>query len=179
MATDFKPDRLKFVGINIVTLLKELRGDEKLMKLLLSNKNRPLEDESITEDVIRESTSPEKYTLSPFPFDEHAQTTDTTQLRVYAMNNYFTQNEAYMDTSIVFEIMVPKSQWLIWNEEGKSTIRPYEMAARITNIFNGKKLEGLGDMAFTGFSHISVGTSFEGIRVFGQVWSVEKSGANI
>lgn len=172
-------DYLKNVGKSLVTIIQELRADKGLMQLLLSNKNRPYEDMSITDAFIEKQTAPDLNILSPFPFNELAQVADVSQLRVFSANTYLSSNNIISDTGIVFEILIPKSLWLIWDENGDSTIRPYEISARILNVLLDKNLKGLGKLKFDGFSQISVGTSFEGIRLFAKYWTIENSGSTI
>lgn len=167
------------IGKGIVTIIKELRADKELMCLLLSQTTEPMKDSTITNEYIAEQTTPDKNILSPYPFNELAQTKDIPQLRVYAANTYLSSADVFSDTSLVFEIMIPKSLWLIWDEEGMATIRPYEISARVLNVLKDVELKGLGKLKFDGFSQISVGTSFEGLRLFAKYWTIEKRGQEI
>lgn len=181
--------KLKYISKTIVNCIKIIRKDEDLMKLILSKSNKPYDDSTITTSYVKNRLNPTEEKgyndiLAPFPFNETAKFEDETNMRIYASANYFIQNGSWLESTIVFDVVTPKSQWLIFGKEGESLIRPYEIVARVVNVFDElnrseKSIEGIYKLDFNGFSHISVGTSFEGIRIYAKVATVEARGTTI
>lgn len=178
--------KLRYISKTIVNCMKLMRSDAYLMKLILSKKNEPLKDETITPQYVKDrltqtGVGEKTYNdiLAPFPFNETAKVEEETNVRVYSSANYFIENGAWLESTISFDVLTPKSQWLIkLKEEGSessiSVIRPYEIVARIVNIFNqSESIDGVYKLKFDGFSHISIGTGYEGIRVYAKVHSLE------
>lgn len=188
MTSSIEP-KLKYISKTIVNCMKIIRADEDLMKLLLSKSNKPYIDKTITTEYVKKRLNPSDEkgyndVLAPFPFNETAKIEDETNIRIYSSANYFIENSAWLQSTIVFDVITPKSQWLIYGKEKESLIRPYEIVARIVNVFDElkqaeKSIEGIYKLKFDGFSHISVGTSFEGVRIYAKVDTVEARGTTI
>jgi len=148
VVNDQKNERYKIpYSQNIVAIMNELINDQELIKLLYYNEDNPYDKP----DLSLPATNLIRNKIFPFPFNPRIQTEASCQLRVFYASGYFTNDETYSPSRLIFEIVVHKDLWLI-NDGTKSLIRPYEILNRLQIIFHKRSIGTLGRLRFRPWS---------------------------
>lgn len=151
--------KLELLSPNLVIILNEIIKDNEIAKYLYYNQSNPLSQV----DIPLPAKNLMFKNVYPYPFDNSAAATDTSQVRAYYPNGLFENREIIHDTRIVFDIIVAKSLWLV--NDGSPLIRPYEIMKNIVNLFSDKSVGTLGKINFHRFVHLTVNEKFDAIRV--------------
>lgn len=162
--------RMEDLSTNLVVLLQELvRDNENLAEYLLNESKSPLTDTSAIpvnfdyEDLIMSR-------IIPFPFDDINEEMQS-EIRVFYHHGEMDLKGKLSDNVIIFDILVPKLQWLI--NDGKPSLRPYDMMANIINRFADKSVGTMGKLNFFHYAHLMVNDKISGIRLFAETSTVK------
>lgn len=153
---------IDFISDNIVIIIEELIGIQKLSKYLIHNENNPQHQSDLflpVKDLVGSK-------IFAFPFDPIATTTASSNIMVYYPNCEFQSNSVVALAPIYLDIVVAKSLWLI--NDGKPQIRPYMIMKEIMEHFNDISIDTLGKLHFHGFLHVNVNPQFDCIRLIAE-----------
>ncbi len=156
--------------ISIITAT--IQDNKKLAKYLVNNVANPLTCESYVDEKDFKPESLILKKIRPYPFDDTSTTKEGTELRIF-MHSGELQTEAVVRNSlIIFDVIVAKSLWL--TNDGKPSLRPYDMVDCILNHLKDKRISGVGKLHFTEFAHLMINEKFSGVRLFAEVTDFNK-----
>jgi hypothetical protein len=153
---------IDFVSDNIVIIIEELIGIQKLAKYLVHNENNPLTQPDLIVPV-KDLVGSKIFT---YPFDPIANTTACSNIMIYYPQCDFQADGAIAIAPIYIDIVIAKSLWLI--NDGKPQIRPYMIMKEIMQHFDDRSFNTLGILHFHGFTHVNVNGQFDCIRIIAE-----------
>jgi hypothetical protein len=149
--------RFSELGTNIVEIIQRLLESEELLKLLYYEDDDPLSKPDVPNpnSLLFNNI----YPLSKIPEAEEKQ---KSIISIIFTDAKLSKNQKFKDYKIYFDIMVHVDLWRI-----KGSIRPYEIAQRIDDIFNelrGTELS-TGKVNFCGFRSIRYNNVYHGFTL--------------
>lgn len=109
--------------------------------------------------------------LHPYPFDIEATTLDGTFIRIYYNQGSLDEKMIITDAQVHIDIICSRNLWLIHDEIGRSSIRPYEIMSRVIDTLG---LNGLTTpLSFDGYQHLYINTKFDCIRLYANHFKIE------
>ncbi|WP_154214031.1 hypothetical protein [Bacillus cereus] len=156
------------LSTNLIGIIEGLVKDNKtLAKYLENNVSNPLTCKSFVDSEKYDCTKLIMTKVFPFPFDVDSTLQEGSQVRVFYYSGEMNTDTVVRDSLVVFDIILAKSLWLI--NDGKPSLRPYDIADEIMKHFRDKSITGVGRLHFIEFSHLMVNEKFSGIRLFAEV----------
>ena len=152
--------KLELLAPNLIIILSQLVNNQKICKLINYNS----EDALNQPDLILPQNNLIKHKVFPFPFPINFQDEECTNIRVYYPKVDFKNNEIVVDEEIFFDIVCANNLWLI-----SGSVRPYEIASEIFNIFRKKSIETLGRMQFIAMYHVHINESYDAVRLVAKI----------
>lgn len=127
---------LDTMGINLVKIMNALCENENLKKYLVHNDKEPLKGPSVpTRDVFNK-----RVTVVPqVSENERAISTVAVYVAAFYPNE---ENEEAFDISLMVEVFVPLTQWMVKDE--RQNLRPFLIMQEIYKSFNNLDVDGIG-----------------------------------
>ena len=140
--------RFAVMGTNSFMIANKLISDQKLCRLLKYQTRDPLKEI----DPITKKPQPnvdgvdllhKQILIVPKVFDD---STEKMSYVIAVFHNFVVNqlNTEFKVSTIRFDIACPYDEWIL----NGNSLRPYLIMERIDNLFNGKKLAGIGNLQF-------------------------------
>lgn len=149
---DSKITDFQISASDLSLISKRLLSNENLCKLLYFSDTKPYGHE-LTDEIKAQLFADDYIAIIPRIY---ASTFNKSGV-VISFDNFISgsdTNPAYMNCVVIFDILVPLSEWKIKSALGKTTLRPYEIAHEIHKQMNGAALTGIGKAIFANGSQI-------------------------
>lgn len=153
MYSETKKTDFQCPSADIETISKTLIASDDLCKLLYFTDGKPLAHELT--DEIRASLFDDNY-VSIIPWT-NADTKEKSNI-VISFDNFMPTitNSLFMDSTLIFDIMCPRSIWKIKDRQNKTVLRPYEIAHLVHKLVDGKRFSGIGTAVFSNAQSIII-----------------------
>jgi hypothetical protein len=145
---------------NLLSILETASKSDNLCKYLYYNEKQPTVEPSLVDPSVLLFNQ-----MYPMPFDPDIVTEDCSQLRVFYLDGNLQDNMTVTQLSVIFDIIVAKSLWLINEADGSSSIRPYSIMNEVLKQFRNKSIGTVGRLLFKSFRHLVVNKQFDGVRI--------------
>lgn len=138
-------NNLRELGVNLQKIITRLSKNQNLLKLLYYTDKNPLEQPDIDDTTFKNEIYQNLIKIVPRigPRDDAR---SVISLRI-VRGRPNKENGAVDDVTIVIEVFVPLTQWIIKNEN----LRPFAILHELQDSLNKKTINGLGRMMGTGF----------------------------
>ncbi len=175
------------MSTTIVRILDALADDEEIFKLLYymdaNSLKKNINDDVVAKDVFKNKRmikNKDKFQkIRAYPFNPEPAEEQDVSIRVYYSNGSFTDANVYSRSQLTIDIICSHDVWLTSDEgvDGNiKLIRPYAIMRRVNDVLQSLKMDKLP--APTGYSHLTVNSVFECIRIYAKDVSIEKDGGN-
>lgn len=129
------------LGINLQKIVNRLMENDNLVNLLYYQDKDPLSQPHLTKEQKQEQIFNKRILVVPkMNPQEEAQSTISV---VCASSASLGANNEFINLTIVVEIFVPITQWMIKN----SNLRPYAILGEVQRSLDKKVINGLGRMS--------------------------------
>ena len=129
---------LEELGINLQKIVDRLQNNQNLLKLLYYTDKDPLSQPDLTQDQIKELIFEKLIKVVPRVGPKET-AKSLISLRV-VRGHMNPKNNEFLDVSLVIEVFVPLTQWIIKD----SNLRPFAIMGEIHKSLNNKKINGIG-----------------------------------
>lgn len=175
------------MSTTIVRILDALADDEEIFKLLYyidaNSLKKNINDDVVAKDVFKNKRmikNKDKFQkIRAYPFNPEPAEEQDVSIRVYYSNGSFTDANVYSRSQLTIDIICSHDVWLTSDEgvDGNiKLIRPYAIMRRVNDVLQSLKMDKLP--VPTGYSHLTVNSVFECIRIYAKDVSIEKDGGN-
>lgn len=175
------------MSTTIVRILDALADDEEIFKLLYymdaNSLKKNINDDVVAKDVFKNKKmikNKDKFQkIRAYPFNPEPAEEQDVSIRVYYSNGSFTDANVYSRSQLTIDIICSHDVWLTSDEgvDGNiKLIRPYAIMRRVNDVLQSLKMDKLP--VPTGYSHLTVNSVFECIRIYAKDVSIEKDGGN-
>lgn len=175
------------MSTTIVRILDALASDEEIFKLLYyidaNSLKKDISKDVIAKDVFenrRLIKNKDKFQkIRAYPFNPEPAEEQDVSIRVYYSNGNFEEANVYSRSQLTIDIICSHDVWLTSDEgvDGNiKLIRPYAIMRRVNDVLQSLKMDKLPTP--TGYSHLTVNSVFECIRIYAKDVSIEKDGGN-
>lgn len=154
--------RFSLLSPNLVQIIGECLQNQDLAKLLYYGGQDPLTQLDFDTSIIAPFSEDER--LFPYPFDIGYKEEERSQLHIYYPDLQLKNNSHVEHTVVWFDIIVHKKLWLFKQGTDK-LVRPYEIASKLANHFDGRSIGTVGQLNFMGMAHVTVNEEFNGLRL--------------
>ena len=129
------------IGENLHRIIKRLMANDDLVNLLYYTDKDPLNQNPLSEDQKKKEVFEKLIKIVPRVGPKET-AHSLIAVRV-ARGNKNIENNEFRNISIVFDVFVPLTQWIIKDEN----LRPFKILGEIEKSLNGKTINGLGKMS--------------------------------
>lgn len=129
------------IGENLHRIIKRLMANDDLVNLLYYTDKDPLNQNPLSEDQKKKEVFEKLIKIIPRVGPKET-ANSLIAVRV-ARGNKNMENNEFRNISIVFDVFVPLTQWIIKDEN----LRPFKILGEIEKSLNGKTINGLGKMS--------------------------------
>lgn len=129
------------IGDNLHRIINRLMANDDLVNLLYYTDKDPLNQKPLSEDQKKKEVFEKLIKIVPRVGPKET-AHSLVAIRV-ARGNKNMENNEFRNISIVFDIFVPLTQWIIKDEN----LRPFKILGEIEKSLNGKTINGLGKMS--------------------------------
>lgn len=128
------------IGENLHRIINRLMANNDLVNLLYYTDKDPLNQKPLSEDQKKKEVFEKLIKIVPrVGPKETAHSLIAVRVARGSKNK---ENNEFRNISIVFDVFVPLTQWIIKDEN----LRPFKILGEIENSLNGKTINGLGKM---------------------------------
>ena len=144
---DNKVRNCREIGVCLQNIVNRLMANDNLVNLLYYQDKDPLAQTHLTDNQKKTEIFNKRIRLVPkIPPQEEAQST----ISVLATSGHrLSENQEFTDITILVEVFVPITQWIIKN----SNLRPYAILGEVQDSLNNKVVNGLGRMTGGDFDY--------------------------
>lgn len=128
------------IGDNLHRIVSRLMANNELVNLLYYTDKDPLNQEPLSDDQKKKEVFEKLIKIVPRVGPKET-AHSLIAVRV-AKGNKNMENNEFRNISIVFDVFVPLTQWIIKDEN----LRPFKILGEIEKTLNGKTINGLGKM---------------------------------
>ena len=162
----------------IVRIMDTLKEDEDIFKLLYfkdaKSLGRPLDTEAkkVFDNglIIKEKDDNQK--IKAYPFDPEPAISEGIFVRIYFSDGTLGKDGVYSKSQLNLDIICSHDMWLTSDSESKvKIVRPYGLMSRINQILTKERVDKLP--VPIGFTHLTVNSKFECIRVYLDTIAIE------
>ena len=176
------------MSTTIVRILDALAKDEEIFKLLYyvdaNSLKKDINKDIVAKDVFENGRlikNKDKFQkIRAYPFNPEPAEEQDISIRVYYSNGSFENANVYSRSQLTIDIICSHDVWLTSDTgaDGNNIklIRPYAIMRRVNDVLQSLEMDKLP--APTGYSHLTVNSSFECIRIYAKDMSIEKDGGN-
>lgn len=168
----------------IVRIMDALKGDEDIFKLLYykdsKSLGKPLDDKAkeIFEKGLIAKDKDDNQKIKAYPFDPEPALSEGIFIRVYFSDGALGKDEVYSKSQLNLDIICSHDMWLTSDSSSKvRIIRPYGLLNRINKLLTKEKKDKLP--VPTGFTHLTVNSKFECLRIYLDTVAIEKGGDKV
>ena len=129
------------LGENLKTIVKALCANQKLLKYLYYSDKDPLNHPDLDQIVIQKEIMNKLIRIIPKVGPK--ETAQSVLVIRVANGRRLSENKEFKLISLVVEIFVPLTQWIIKG----TNLRPFAILGEIEESLDGKMIEGLGKMS--------------------------------
>lgn len=167
----------------VVRVLDKLAQDEEIFKLLYYRddislrydlQNDPVALEAFNNRSIIKNKNDMQY-IKAYPFSSEPTTTEDVSIRVYFSNGAMSEANVYSKATVTIDVICSHNLWLTSGKDIK-LVRPYALVSRINKLLEDEKVNKLPTP--TGFSHLTVNSVFECIRIYAETVDIEDGGSD-
>lgn len=133
--------RFAMMGQNLFHIVNKITSNQELLKLIKYSDPDPLAHKDLTDYEIEEMIGT-NILFTPIIPDEEQQAEGF--LTILLENFSINENIDFKDVVIRFDIICPSKTWIINDAE----LRPFKIMQILDKMFNGARIEGLGDLQF-------------------------------
>lgn len=167
----------------VVRVLDKLAQDEEIFKLLYYRDDLALRHDLQTDPVALEEFQKRSIIknknkiqyIRAFPFSSEPTITEDVSIRVYFANGAISNANVYSKSTLVIDVICSHNLWLTSGKDIK-LVRPYALVSRINKLLEDEKVNKLPTP--TGFSHLTVNSVFECIRIYAETVDIEDGGSD-
>ena len=175
------------MSTTIVRILEALSKDEEIFKLLYYTDANALKKnisddndaKKVFEEGLQIKNKSEFQKIRAYPFNPTPAEEQDISIRVYYSNGSFTDSNVYSRNQLTIDIICSHDVWLT-SDNGTDgnikLIRPYALMRRVNDVLQSLKMDKLP--VPTGYSHLTVNSVFECIRIYAKDVAIEKDGGN-
>lgn len=168
----------------IVRIMDALKEDKDIFKLLyfkdskalgrpLDTKAQEVFDKGL---IIKDKDDNQK--IKAYPFDPEPAISEGIFIRIYFSDGVLGKDEVYSKSQLNLDIICSHDMWLTSDSESKvKIIRPYGLMNRINQILTKQRVDKLP--VPIGFTHLTVNSKFECLRVYLDTLAIEKGGDKV
>lgn len=128
------------IGENLHRIINRLMANNDLVNLLYYTDKDPLNQKPLSEDQKKKEVFEKLIKIIPRVGPKET-AHSLIAIRV-ARGSKNMENNEFRNISIVFDVFVPLTQWIIKDEN----LRPFKILGEIEKSLNGKTINGLGKM---------------------------------
>jgi hypothetical protein len=128
------------IGENLHRIINRLMANNDLVNLLYYTDKDPLNQKPLSEDQKKKEVLEKLIKIVPRVGPKET-AHSLIAIRV-ARGSKNIENNEFRNISIVFDVFVPLTQWIIKDEN----LRPFKILGEIEKSLNGKTINGLGKM---------------------------------
>lgn len=154
---------------NLVNIMYELVKNQGIARLLANDIKEPFSVE------VKNPNALIMQRIDPLPFNIEATTQDGTFIRVYYNQGSLDSSEAITESEILIDIICSRNLWLIHDEIGRASIRPYEIMGRTIDMLGKNSLNKTIRLEFDGYQHLYINNKFDCIRLYANYTSIENT----
>ena len=129
------------LGENLKTIVKALCANQKLLKYLYYSDKDPLNHPDLDQIVIQKEIMNKLIRIIPKVGPK--ETAQSVLVIRVANGRKLSENKEFKLISLVVEIFVPLTQWIIKSDN----LRPFLILGEIQKSLDGKKINGLGKLS--------------------------------
>lgn len=133
------------IGENAQKIIKRLMSNQDLVKLLYYTDKDPLSHEDLTEEQIEKEVFQKFIKIIPRIGPTEYSNSIISMIVSQGSSN---ENNEFKDITLMFEIFVPITQWIIKD----TNLRPFKIMGEIQKSLVGKRINGLGRISGGSFS---------------------------
>ena len=134
-------------GKNLIKLAKKLMQNQNLLKLLVNTDLDPLNEEKHPNNIDGISLLHKNIRVIPLLTAEE-QTTQSKIVLLFDEGEISYNNSDNENLSLIVNIYCPFKEWAITGD----TLRPFAIMSEIRKSLQDKRLNGLGEIKYLGFS---------------------------
>lgn len=142
-----KTRKLQDLGLNLQLIMKRLTANQELLKLLYYTDKDPLSQLDLTQEQIKKEIFEKLIKIVPRVSPEDRETARSIVSYRVVRGRKTSTNSEFQNIVFSFEVFVPLTQWIIKD----TSLRPFLIMSEIQKSLEGKNIEGLGKMEYTGF----------------------------
>ena len=135
------------IGINLIKIAKKLLDNQDLCKLLVNTDLDPLNEEKHPNNIDGISLLHKNIRVIPLLTAEE-QTTQSKIVLLFDEGEISYNNSDNENLSLIVNIYCPFKEWAITGD----TLRPFAIMSEIRKSLQDKRLNGLGEIKYLGFS---------------------------
>ncbi|MDN6160233.1 MAG: hypothetical protein L0I85_03565, partial [Staphylococcus equorum] len=126
--------------------------------------------------IIKEKDDNQK--IKAYPFDPEPAISEGIFVRIYFSDGTLGKDGVYSKSQLNLDIICSHDMWLTSDSESKvKIVRPYGLMSRINQILTKERVDKLP--VPIGFTHLTVNSKFECIRVYLDTIAIEKGGDKV
>lgn len=151
-----------YLSKSLIAILEQIVTSSDICKLIKYTDMKPLNQPSFDGDLLVMKQ------ILPYPFDNKVDNDSKIYLHVYYPTANFEENKIMTAPIVNFDIVVPRTQWLIKQDVGLKSnklIRPYEIMCRLTSVLDEGRNMPYGRINFQSFIHVQVDDVYDCIRL--------------
>lgn len=137
------------LGQNIYLLSKRILSNNKLCQLLVNTGSRPFDHEPDKNNLLHNNIL-----IVPKLVEEAMQEQKIMNYIVIMLDDFTPdpRNPEFKIATIRFDVICHFENWII----DDASLRPYAIMEELDIMFNGKKLQGIGNLSFAGADRLVV-----------------------
>lgn len=162
----------KFLSTALNSVMSELNNNQNFKKLIRYNNTEPLSSPDVLDTIIEKE-------LKPYPFSQdNVQQISNVVVRAYISDAEIDESGVITDYTIMFDILVPVSMWIIkiLDEDGKKRnyTRAFSIMEEISATFEDKSIGTLGVMSIDSIIILQVNDNVAGYRVQASAFGINE-----
>lgn len=134
-------------GKNLIKITKKLLKNQNLCRLLVNTDLDPLNKDKHPEDINGMDLFQKNILVVPF-LDSENQSTESKLVLYYSSGEVSNSNSDNENLSFIINVFCPFKEWRIAGDD----LRPYAIMSEIRKSLQDKRINGLGEIRYEGFS---------------------------
>lgn len=134
-------------GKNLIKITKKLLKNQNLCRLLVNTDLDPLNKNKHPEDINGMDLFQKNILVVPF-LDSENQSTESKLVLYYSSGEVSNSNSDNENLSFIINVFCPFKEWRIAGDD----LRPYAIMSEIRKSLQDKRINGLGEIRYEGFS---------------------------
>lgn len=134
-------------GKNLIRITKKLLKNQNLCRLLVNTDLDPLNKDKHPENINGMDLFQKNILVVPF-LDSENQSTESKLVLYYSSGEVSNSNSDNENLSFIINVFCPFKEWRIAGDD----LRPYAIMSEIRKSLQDKRINGLGEIRYEGFS---------------------------